>query len=276
MSEIKNGCPADGSFKEAVCIDAGRVYDSCCDRDCLENLRCFFLPENQAVVNNAISVRLKTAEVLNVFIDVEPVGFNKGFYSCDLTFFFLLGFDVFTSHHSCPTCINGITTYRKRVILYGSDGNVKVFSNTQNENCTPYSSGSHKSSNSPKCVVQVVEPVPLSAKIGEIKNCCENCCIPQCICDCIGGNVVTNLENGNPVVYVSLGLFTIIQLVRNVQMLIPVYDFCIPEKACTDSTDKPCDAFKKIKFPTDDFFPPRPCNLEEQSCGFGCSKCDEE
>ena len=32
MAEIKNNCPTDdGSFKEAVCIDAGRVYDSCCE-----------------------------------------------------------------------------------------------------------------------------------------------------------------------------------------------------------------------------------------------------
>ena len=276
MADLRNGCPADGSFKEAVCIDAGRVYDSCCDRDCLEDLRCFFLPENQALINNAISVRLKTAEVLNVFIDVEPVGFNKGFFSCDLTFFFLLGFDVFTSHHSCPTCVNGITTYSKRVILYGSDGNVKVFSNTQNDTCTSHNLGSRKTTNSPKFVVQAVDPVPLSARIGEVRDCCENCCIPQSICDCLGGNVVTQLDNGNPAVFVSLGLFTIVQLVRNVQMLIPVYDFCIPEKACTDSTDQPCDAFKKIKFPTDDFFPPRPCDIDESGCCGGCQNCESK
>ncbi len=276
MADLKNGCPADGSFKEAVCIDAGRVYDSCCDRDCLEDLRCFFLPESQALINNAISVRLKTAEVLNVFIDVEPVNFNKGFYSCDLTFFFLLGFDVFTSPNSCPTCVNGITTYSKKVILYGSDGNVKVFSNTQTDDCTVLNLGSKKSSNSPKCVVQAVDPVPLSARIGEIRDCYENvCCIPECICKCIGGNVVTELDNGSPAVYVTLGLFTIVQLVRNVQMLIPVYDFCIPEKACTDSTDQPSDAFKKLKFPTDDFFPPRPCNIEPTGCS-ACSNDGEE
>ena len=91
MAELKNGCPPENAeFKEAVCVDAGRVYDSCCDRDCLEDLRCFFLPEDQALLSGAISVRLHTAEVLNVFIDVEPVNFNKGFYSCDLTFFFLI------------------------------------------------------------------------------------------------------------------------------------------------------------------------------------------
>ena len=122
----------------------------------------------------------------------------------------------------------------------------------------------------PKCVVQAVDPIPLSARIGEIHDCYENVrCIPKSICDCIGGNVVTDLKGGDPTVYVTLGLFTIVQLIRNVQMLIPVYDFCIPEKQCDDSTDRPCDTFKKIKFPTDDFFPPRPCDEDSHGCGCG-------
>lgn len=274
MADLKNDCAADCSFKEAVCIDAGRVYDSCCDRDCLENLRCFFLPEDQSIVNEAISVRLRSAEVLNVFIDVQPVNFNKGFYSCDLTFFFLLGFDIFTSPKSRATCINGITTYSKRVILYGSEGNVKLFSNTLSEDCVN-TGNSVRTSNCPKCVVQAVDPVPLSARIGEIKDCYENvCCIPDCVCKCVGGNVVTDLQNGTPTIFVTLGLFTIVQLIRNVQMLIPVYDFCIPEKACSDKGSySPCDAFQKIKFPTDDFFPPRPCDIPSCGCECGCS-CD--
>ena len=110
MADLRNGCPTDLNVNEAVCIDAGRVYDSCCDRDCLEDLRCFFLPETQALINHAKSVRLRSAEVLNVFIDVEPVNFNRGFFSCDLTFFFLLSFDLYTSAQSCPKVINGIAT----------------------------------------------------------------------------------------------------------------------------------------------------------------------
>ena len=272
MADLRNGCPTDAGFKEAVCVDAGRVYDSCCDRDCLEDLRCFFLPDAQALVNNAISVRLKDAEVLNVFVDVEPVNFNKGFFSCDMTFFFLLKFDLFTSPNSCPHSVCGIATYSKKVILFGSDGNVKTFSNIVGDCGCP--SATRKSTNMPKCVVQAVDPVPLSAHIGEIRDCYESaCCIPHSICELIGGDVVTDLQNGNPAVYATIGLFTIVQLIRNVQMLIPVYDFCIPEKTCNDSTDQPCDTFRKIKFPTDDFFPPRPCDTED---GPGCSCASEE
>ena len=274
MADLKNGCPPEnGTFKEAVCVDAGRVYDSCCDRDCLEDLRCFFLAEDQALINSAISVRLRSAEVLNVFIDVEPVNFNKGFYSCDLTFFFLLDFDIYTAPHSCPQYIRGISSYSKKVILFGSDGNVKVFSSRDRED-GDCDTSARRSTNMPKCVVQAVDPIPLSARIGEIHDCYENVrCIPKCVCEVLGGNAVTELQNGTPTVYATLGLFTIVQLIRHVQMLIPVYDFCIPEKQCDDSTDRPCDTFRKIKFPTDDFFPPRPCDADSDCCG--CQRTEQ-
>ena len=36
----QSGC--SNGFKEAVCINAGRIYDSCSDKDCLEDLRVYF------------------------------------------------------------------------------------------------------------------------------------------------------------------------------------------------------------------------------------------
>ncbi len=259
------------TFKEAVCIDAGRVYDSCCDRDCLEDLRCYFAPEDQAVIQNALSVRLRSAEVLNVYVDVEQVSFNRGYYSCDLTFFFLVKLDVFTVPHTTPTEMKGVCYFTKKVILYGSEGNVRVFSNL-----TTLEGGAdtqlEESSNSPRCVVQAVDPVALSAKICEVQPCLQPLrCMPDCICKTLGKAPETDLQPGSKAVYVTLGLFTIIQLIRNVQMLIPVYDFCIPEKQCVDTTDQPCDVFKRIKFPTDDFFPPRSAPGE---CG--CQTADKD
>ena len=261
----------NNSFKEAVCIDAGRVYDSCCDRDCSEDLRCYFLPADQALIKRAQSVKTRSAEVLNVYIDVEPVSFNRGYYSCDLTFFFLVEFDLFITPHAAPSTVRGIAYFNKKVILYGSDGNVKVFSNNVTlEDAMDMQMV--RTQNTPRCVVQSVDPIPLSARIGEIRDCYESsCCIPNCICGCLGGQVMTELENGTPTIFVTLGLFTIVQLVRNVQMLIPVYDFCIPEKQCDDTTDHPCDVFRKIEFPTDEFFPPRQGDCPDHfGCGTGC------
>ena len=261
FSEVENG-----GFREAVCIDAGRVYDSCCDRDCCE-LRCYFSPENQALIQTATSVRLKSAEVLNVFVDVEQVSFNRGYYACDLTFFFLVKLDLFNAPIMVPNEIVGICAFSKKVILFGSEGNVKVFSNISSIN-DANDMQAPVTNNSPRCIVQTVEPIALSAKICPVGNdCCNLGRVPKCINDMLGGCIETNISPTTKTVYVTLGLFSVIQLIRNVQMLIPVYDFCIPEKQCKDTTDEPCDVFRRIKFPTDDFFPPKGCPDSGDECG---------
>lgn len=273
MAEATNGCLTSENFKEAVCIDAGRVYDSCCDRDCLEDLRVYFNCESQAVINEAISIRIKSAEVLNVLIDVEPVNFNRGYFSCDLTFFFLIGVEVFTGP-TMPVELKGIAVFNKKVILFGSHGNVRTFSSltTLEDENDPQM---FMRTNMPRCVVQAVDPIALSARIGEVKDCYENAGrIPKSVAKFLGGSITSDLDSGSPAVYVTLGLFTIVQLIRQVQMLVPVYDFCIPEKQCDDTTVQPCDVFRRIKFPTDDFFPPRPSGTCDD--GIGCRGCANE
>ena len=264
MAELNGNNHVGCDFKEAVCIDVGRVYDSCCDRDCVEDLRCYFSDDAQRNIDEAISVRIKNAEVLNVFVDVEQVNFNKGYYACDLTFLFAVNLEAITSPHGNPKYVRGITSFHKKVILFGSEGNVKVFSNRNSR--YQYSNCGNTSSNAPKCVVQTVEPIALSAKLGIIGKCCDNpCIIPECVADALGGCVPSGIDNNSRTVFVTLGLFSVVQLIRNVQILIPVYDFCIPEKQCNDTTDQPCDVFRKIKFPTDDFFPPS-CTPNECGC----------
>ena len=278
MADIKQNCPTDCSeFKEAVCVDAGRVYDSCCDRDCVTDMRVFFPEDAQRLVNAACSVRIKSAEVIDVNIDVEPVTFKRGFYSADLTFFFAVNVDVFTAPHTCPVCVKGVCFYNKKAILYGSEGNVKTFTNeyVADDCCNRRTVAG---GNAPRCVVQAVDPIALSARIGECR--CRDEVpgyIPASIASVVGGCIDPCSDPDSKTVYVTLGLFTVIQLIRNVQMLVPVYDFCVPEKQCNDSADGPCDVFKRIKFPTEDFFPPRPCDLDdgEFGCGCGCN-CKED
>ena len=262
MSDVRNNTANPvGGFKEAVCIDAGRVFDSCCDRDCFEDLRCYFTSEGQSVINSAINIRAKSAEVYQVYIDVEPVTFNRGYYSCSLNFYFLVEFEVVTSSALPPVTLRGFCSFEKKVILFGSEGNAKVFSSDK-------SKGKYgRTTNMPRCVVQTVDPIALSARICELKNCIDNCPpVPECICDALGGSANMCSDPGIPTVYVTLGLFSIVQLVRNVQMLIPIYDFCIPEKQCVDTADSPCDVFSKLKFPTDDFFP-----ADRKACDCGCT-----
>lgn len=274
MTDTNANRNAGCDFKEACCIDAGRVYDSCCDRDCLEDLRCFFTNEAQAKINTAKSVKLRSAEVVSAAIDVEPVNFNRGFYSCNITFYFIVELEVCNSNQCCPSIVKGTTCFNKRVILFGSDGNVKVFTSSINS-VNGCNETAEYTSNMPRCVVQSVDPIALSSRVGVVRDSYENVCVfPKAVTDILGDSIITDIPACTPTVYVTLGLFTVVQLIRQVQMLVPVYDFCVPEKQCNDTTDQPCDVFRRIKFPTDDFFPPNSADIPDgPNCG--CSGTEQ-
>ncbi len=64
-------------------------------------------------------------------------------------------------------------------------------------------------------------------------------------------------------VLITIGLFTIVQLERCVQMMIPAYDYAVPDKQSTSSSaDDPCEVFNRIKFPISQFFPPKLSELD--------------
>lgn len=128
-------------------------YD--CDKDCLEDLQVFFTSTQQPIVDQAISVKARKVEVLNVYLAVEPVPFNKGFYSVDMTFFFQVSLSCYTSPLSPSVPVEGLATFSKKVILYGSEGNVKVYTSDQSR------SDDCRVNNMPKASVQVsAHPMP--------------------------------------------------------------------------------------------------------------------
>lgn len=257
QKEVPNDC------SNAVCIDAMRVYDSCSDKDCINNLRVFFTEEVQAIVDESVNVRLRDAEVVTVTTNLEPVPFNKGFYSVDITFFFNLTLDLYSTAGGTPTQVQGTAMYNKKVILFGSDGNVKVFS-------TEYGSDPAEAQtlSLPRVNVQVATPIALSAKICPCSVVSSlQCSVPKCVCNCVGGDPT---DEGERCVVVTLGLFSIVQIERNVQLLVHSYDFCIPKKECTNSNDNPCEVFSRLDFPKDQFFPPNICDNKSNSCTCGC------
>lgn len=261
MAESKVIRPNDCTcFKEAVCIDAERIYDSCSDKDCLEDLQVFFSDKTQPIIDQAASIKCKKVKVLNVCVDVENVPFNKGFYSVDMTFYFLVELSVYLSPGTPAVNCCGISYFSKKVILYGSEANARVFSS--HSGCC---SNTEQMTAMPNAVVQIVDPICLACRYVECpaKTCCPGSVIPCQICTEVGGSfqdVQVSKE-----VYITLGLFTIVQLQRKVQMMIPAYDFCIPDKESEYSTGDPCEMFKKIQFPMEDFFPPRLSEFQDGS-----------
>ena len=43
-------------IREAVCIHTKKIYDSCRDKDCIEDLRVYPTRSSQAVIDRALSV----------------------------------------------------------------------------------------------------------------------------------------------------------------------------------------------------------------------------
>ena len=248
-----NNCNPAQKLKETVCIDTSRIYDSCCDRDCLADLQVHFTDSAQSIINCAKSVRTKKAEIINTCIDVEEVPFNKGCYSVDITFFFKIYLDVFTSPRCETERVCGLASFSKKCVLFGGEGSVKIFSSeySADENDKQFPCVT----TAPRAKVQAVDPIVLDASLCKPEECCEvtKCKIPRCVANCFDGNLCDNCETA---VKVTLGLFTIVQLERDVQLQIPAYDFCIPKKECCFDAEDPCDSFRKIKFPTNEFFPP--------------------
>ncbi len=219
-----------------------------------------FPAAQQPVIDSASNVRIREVSVITVYTDLQPIPFNKGFYSVDMTFFFDVSVELFGGPSSGPVPISGVAVFNKKVVLYGSEGSVKVFQ-SGGERDNPQLPGDPRAL--PKATVQVAEPVALSAKLcGAPCRVEPYCRVPECICQRYGGELDPAPQRNN--IYVTIGLFTIVQIARSVQMLIPAYDFCVPEKECVPTSDNPCELFRRIDFPLHEFFPPR---AGEGDCG---------
>lgn len=272
-------CSGDLSrIREAVCVQTEKIYDSCREKDCIENAKVYFrCPERiQNIVNNAINVKARRAEVIDVYADVEPVPFKRGFYTVDVKFFIRVTLDFFVPRSTGGTTIltrYGLVVFDKKVILFGSEGNVKIFKSHFVEHGIDKPERTKlQQDNLPISKVEVAEPIALNAKIESLLDkIFEGIVIeeaPRSLFDALGEDPDDDIDldfdtrniGGIQLrrVVVSLGLFSIIKLVRLVQLLIPAFDFCVPNKTCIAATDEnPCDLFDTITFPVDEFFPPQ-------------------
>lgn len=246
-------------FREAVCIHTDKIYDQCRDKDCLEDLRVYLMPCGQEIVDKAINVKIRKAEIIWVFSDIEPVPFNRGYYTIDLKYFFKITLDAFTGVGR-PFMVEGLATFDKKVILFGSEGSARIYSSKYTNDALD--AQGWKKTNMPKAAIEVVDPIALSAKVVDVNDkCCHGyddadlSAIPSEVCNIFEDHLIFGGDRKR--VFVTIGVFSIVKLERNVQLLIPAYDFCIPEKECiAASDDNPCELFERIDFPIDEFFPP--------------------
>lgn len=102
----------------------------------------------------------------------------------------------------------------------------------------------------------------LSAKIMEPECRCGCCCdlseVPEPLSCLFGDDII--LDTGVKKLFVTLGQFSIIRLERDIQLLMPAYDICMPAKDCSCSggcckQEDPCEMFSRFEFPVEEFFP---------------------
>ncbi len=230
---------------EAVCIHTRKIYDSCRDKDCVEDLRVYPTVSSQPYIESAFSVRPTGATLLYADVDVDEISFNRGFYTVDVTYFYEVTGTTFPGENP----VTGLCVFNKRVMLFGSEGSAKVFS----------SDGAFADSyTQPIAVVECVDPIALNMKV--VDACptgltADVSAIPAGILARFGEDLV--LTDGSRLLLVTLGQFSIIRLERDSQLVVPVYDYCLPDKDCVSgSEDDPCTLFSRIRFPVEEFFPP--------------------
>lgn len=175
-----------------------------------------------------------------------------------MTFYFLVKLDALVCPHTPCVKVEGISCFQKKVILFGSEGNVNSFCSNQFSFNGP-GDVCERDENLPKACVSVVNPIILAYKLCETPECSRevNFCCPEVVSRLFDDEF--DFVKPKKVVCLSIGLFSIVELERQVQMMVPVYDFCIPNKECviSGSSEDPCELFKKIKFPVNEFFPPK-------------------
>ena len=159
----ENGMPGPvcdlSSVKESVCIHTKKILDGCRDKDCVEDLRFYPTQAAQEVLSGTQIIKGGCAELLYVYTDVEPITFNRGFYSIDMRYFYRVTLQVATGTPR-STEVEGLCVFDKRCILFGSEGSAKSFSSdTTPESIVPQTG-------LPTAVVEAVDPIDAAVAVS--------------------------------------------------------------------------------------------------------------
>ena len=257
-------------LRQAMSVHTRKITDSCRDKDCIEDLRVYLTTSSQQLLDTAANAKVRCAELLYTYIDVEPVAFDRNHYCIDVTFYYKVMADAVIGTGR-PAALYGLAVFSKRAVLCGEDSCAHIFSSDTRLGEADGQSTVH--TNRPTAVVEVLDPMVLGSKVRDVCDCGgEVCCqIPGGIRNFFDEELV--LSGDKKRLYVTLGQFSIIRLERDAQLIVPVLDYSIPTKDCCDAigcAEDPCEMFSRIPFPAQQFAP-RGCDSD---CGQG-SGCQD-
>jgi hypothetical protein len=276
MSECFGGsirCCAD-DLRSALSIHTRKITDSCRDKDCIEDLRIYLTRDSQEILDTAAGAKVRCADLLYTYIDVEPVAFDRNHYCIDVTFYYRILADA-TVGTCRPAALAGLAVFSKRAVLCGEQSRAHIFTSDTRIDCPD--GLTQRSANLPTAVVEVLDPMVLSSKVQEVCDCtCRETLsiqIPAFIRAMFDDELVLSGEKRR--LYATLGQFSIIRLERDVQLVVPVLDYSLPTKDCCDNAiscaEDPCEMFSRIPFPKGQFIPTgcdQPKCQEEPDCGY--------
>ncbi len=268
---------AQGDTRDAISIHTRKITDSCRDKDCIEDLRVYLTSGSQSLLDSAAGARVRCADLLYTYIDVEPVAFDRHHYCVDVTFYYRILADA-TIGTGRPASLYGLAMFSKRAVLCGEESRAHIY--TSDTRIGEPDGITRSSANLPTAVVEVLDPMVLSSKVKEVCDCaCQETTaiqIPASISRMFDEELVVSGERRR--LFVTLGQFSIIRLERDAQIVVPVVDYSLPTKECCDApgcAEDPCEMFSRIPFPTKQFAPRgcdqgQPAGEEEiPSCGCG-------
>ena len=249
-------------LRQAMSIHTRKITDSCRDKDCIEDLPVYLTCGSQSLLDSSAGTRVRCAELISTYIDVEPVAFDRNHYCIDITFYYRIIADALVGT-ARPATLYGLASFTKRAVLCGEDSCAHIY-RSETRLCAP-DGITRASANRPTAVVEVLDPMVLSSRVREA-------------CDC-PGKEAGSIQVPDPIrrmfdeeltfcsdrrrLYVTLGQFSVIRMQRRTQLLLPAFEYSIPTKEFTDSMTSseeadPGEVFNQVEFPVESFFPIKP------------------
>ena len=247
-------CGSEGT-PQALSIHTKKITDSCRDKDCIEDLRVYLTTASQNMLDCSAGAKVRCADLLYAYLDVEPVAFDRNHYCIDITFYYRILADAIVGA-ARPVPLSGLVVFSKRVVLCGEDSKAHIF--TSNTRIGSSDALTVCSANRPTAVVEVLDPMVLSSRVRDV---CECSCkeqssvqIPGYIRELFEDELV--LSGDQRRLFVTLGQFSIVRLERDAQMVVSVLSSGVPCRECCDnpgSAEDPCEMFSRIPFPAQQF-----------------------
>lgn len=269
----RTACRTDDTG-DVCCIDTYKIFDSCRDQMCLEDLKIMLTDGSQELLNASGNVRVKMAKVVWLKVNTDEMPFNRGYYQVKIRYYFYVLLEGCVN--GSPREIPGLAVYDQTAVLCGGESNVSTFkSDVNNGFCSnTVLNSAYSTGHQPQIVVDVVDPIVLNLKV--IDKCpsnvgCSFCGIedlPEQVCSCYDGEIIN--RNDSKTAFITLGVFALIRLQRATQIIVPAGEYRIPEKECSNNVtfDDACALFRAMSFPIEEFVPQEGCG-NGGSCGCG-------